>query len=339
MIRVREVLALALTFVGTVIGAGFASGQELLHFFVRFGDKGLWGALLAGAGFMLVGTLVFKLAYQNGIASYNEFLTYLFDRKTGRLADFWLSLYLFGGLVVMLAGCGAVFKEYLSLSGLLGVVISTIILIICLFFREKGLLAFNVALVPAIVAGSLLVVMFAGDGQGVPLNPVEGKAVSGWLVSAILYISYNMISGLVLLVKFSNIRFTDGVWGTVLGGLVLGLLAWLMTKALLNNYSVVNSLEVPMLYLAHRESTWLGFGYAVVLWLAMLTSAIVNGGVLAFRLAKDYHSYPFIVVFLLVIAAGFSNAGFSALVKTIYPLFGYLNLAVLATIVVKYISN
>lgn len=339
MIRVREVLALALTFVGTVIGAGFASGQELLHFFVRFGDKGLWGAFIAGVGFMVVGTLVFKLAYQNGITSYNEFLTYLFDRKIGRLADFWLSLYLFGGLVVMLAGCGAVFEEYLSLTSFLGVVISTIILILCLFFREKGLLAFNVVLVPAIIAGSLLVAILAGDGQGVPLNPIGGKVISGWLVSAILYISYNMISGLVLLVKFSNIRFTDGIWGTVLGGLILGLLAWLMSKVLLENYSMAKNLEVPMLYLAHRESAWFGFGYAVVLWLAMLTSAIVNGGILAFRLENDYCSYSFIVIVLLVMAAGFSNAGFSALVKTIYPLFGYLNLVVLATIAVKSISS
>jgi uncharacterized membrane protein YkvI len=36
-------LQVAAAYVGTAIGAGFASGQEIMQFFVRFGHKGIWG--------------------------------------------------------------------------------------------------------------------------------------------------------------------------------------------------------------------------------------------------------------------------------------------------------
>jgi len=32
----------AATYIGTVVGAGFASGQEMLQFFAVFGLKGFW---------------------------------------------------------------------------------------------------------------------------------------------------------------------------------------------------------------------------------------------------------------------------------------------------------
>lgn len=45
----------AAAYVGTMIGAGFASGQELMQFFVRFGIKGIWGALVTGFFFLSSG--------------------------------------------------------------------------------------------------------------------------------------------------------------------------------------------------------------------------------------------------------------------------------------------
>ena len=36
-----------MAFIGVVVGAGFASGQEAMQFFVAFGKWGLWGIALA----------------------------------------------------------------------------------------------------------------------------------------------------------------------------------------------------------------------------------------------------------------------------------------------------
>lgn len=43
----KAALQIAFTYIGTVVGAGFASGKEIVEFFVQYGSQGLVGILLA----------------------------------------------------------------------------------------------------------------------------------------------------------------------------------------------------------------------------------------------------------------------------------------------------
>ena len=45
MSPMKEVFKIAGAFVGVIVGAGFASGQEILQFFASFGSLGLVGIL------------------------------------------------------------------------------------------------------------------------------------------------------------------------------------------------------------------------------------------------------------------------------------------------------
>ena len=56
--RIRTVLMTALAFVGLVVGAGFATGQEVLQYFISFGAIGIVGAVLSGVVMAVSGTLV-----------------------------------------------------------------------------------------------------------------------------------------------------------------------------------------------------------------------------------------------------------------------------------------
>lgn len=42
-----KVLRVAFAFVGIIVGAGFATGQEIMQYFVAFGINGIWGAVLS----------------------------------------------------------------------------------------------------------------------------------------------------------------------------------------------------------------------------------------------------------------------------------------------------
>jgi uncharacterized membrane protein YkvI len=56
----------AFTYIGAVIGAGFASGQEIMRFFTRFGCWGAVGALLAGGFLAFLGyAVITRAAYYN----------------------------------------------------------------------------------------------------------------------------------------------------------------------------------------------------------------------------------------------------------------------------------
>ncbi len=56
--RMRTVLMTALAFVGLVVGTGFATGQEVLQYFISFGAIGIVGAVLSGVVMAVSGTLV-----------------------------------------------------------------------------------------------------------------------------------------------------------------------------------------------------------------------------------------------------------------------------------------
>ena len=47
-------LKVALALVGLTVGAGFASGQEVIQYFLAFGYRGIIGAAIAGATYALV---------------------------------------------------------------------------------------------------------------------------------------------------------------------------------------------------------------------------------------------------------------------------------------------
>ena len=46
---IKRIILIALAFTGLMVGAGMATGQETVQYFMSFGTDGIWGVLLAGA--------------------------------------------------------------------------------------------------------------------------------------------------------------------------------------------------------------------------------------------------------------------------------------------------
>ena len=57
----KKVLTVALAFIGITVGAGFASGQEVLQYFSGFGVWGIVGAVITGIVFSFAGLVVVQL--------------------------------------------------------------------------------------------------------------------------------------------------------------------------------------------------------------------------------------------------------------------------------------
>ena len=116
MNRLLTIARVAATYAGTVIGAGFASGQELLQFFVSYGPLGVLSMALAGILFAFLGSRVMELGYLLRASSYHELLYYVCGRRLGMLLDWATALFLFGGLCIMLSGTGTVCRDYLDIN-------------------------------------------------------------------------------------------------------------------------------------------------------------------------------------------------------------------------------
>ncbi|ABO51813.1 conserved hypothetical protein [Desulforamulus reducens MI-1] len=324
-------VSLVATYIGTIIGAGFASGQEILQFFILFGYKGLLGVIAAAGLFAYLGALVLHLSVRLRSGNYQELLCYLLGPWAGKFMDILSVFMLVGGLGIMLSGTGAVVQEYLGLPQWLGIALALLAIFVVIFHGLDGLLTINVILVPLKLAAVCLIASLALASHGLPaeIPYINQKGVGGhWLLSSVLYVSCNMIVPVAVLSTMGrSITIRTGVYAGVIGGLGLGVALAMVTLAGLAFYPAILNYEVPMLYMASCVSKVLRPVFALLIWIAMLTTAIADAHGFASRFAPEGgRRYRFFGIAICLLVLPLAYFDFSFLVRLLYPLFGYAGL-------------
>ena len=101
-LRPTSPLGIAATFIGTTIGAGYASGNEILQYFVSFGLWGGTGALvIAGALFFLLAVIVLRLAQKLRTTDIHRIVNPTTSRVPTWFADLCITTSLLGTLVIL----------------------------------------------------------------------------------------------------------------------------------------------------------------------------------------------------------------------------------------------
>lgn len=327
----KTTFQVAATYVGAVMGAGFASGQEIQQFFARFGYWGLVGVVLSSILFSLLGWGILDLQERWKVSSYKQFFNHLLGPELGKWADKLVSILLFVGMVAMISGSGALFDEYFGFSRWLGISLTGFVIALALLYRGEGVLWINSVLIPLKfvfclgIATAAIFITTSGDNEHVKMLP--NPVVSNWLVSAILYVSVNLTLAMVVFASLGReVQKTGARLGAVFGGIALGLFAFSIGSALLR-YPDILGLEIPMVGIAGKLGDWAAFFYVVVLWLAMITAAVGNGFSLISRVVDTGRlSYGKVTLILFLLILPTAGVKFSQIVQLVYPLFGYLGL-------------
>jgi len=328
---VGKVVAL---YLGAVIGAGFASGQEILQFFVLFGPRALPGTLLATVLFAYLGAVVLGTATGLQSTGYRGVIDRFLGPRLGTVMDVVSLVVLFGGLGVMLAGSGAVVHQQFGLPPAAGVLGLAVLTSLVIYRGLAGVIEVNAVIVPVkviTVAGICLGTLLCGRGAA---PAAVGEAVPGggcWWMAAILYVSYNLIIPVAVLASVGRtVPRAAGVAGALAGGLILGGTAALMVAALAAHVPGTGVAPVPMLYLAGMIHPALAGIASVIIWLAIFTTAVAEAHGLAARLAPPGTArYRLYGIGAVLAALPATCAGFPELVRLFYPLFGYAGLLLL----------
>lgn len=335
-----SVLKVIVLYIGAVIGAGFASGQEILQFFMVFGSSGLLGTALAAGLFAYLGGLVMYLSVTSRTANYIDLYRLLMGQTPRRLMDGLSMVMLPAGVLVMLAGGGAVFSEHLGLPGLLGTLLTAAVTAAVIFRGLPGVVSANAVLVPvkmsAIVVICLLALLFSHpspEGLQEAASSPPGARVN-WVWSAVLYVSYNMVVPAAVLSSLGrSVPLRAGVVGGALGGLALGGAAGLVAVTGLCFYPGVAGYEVPLLYIAGTLGPVFKALLGALIWVAILTTAIADTHGFASRFAGSRsRKYRAMGAGVVLLALPLSTLKFSLLVRFLYPLFGYAGLILLAAL-------
>jgi len=332
--RLLDIARVAATYAGTVIGAGFASGQELLQFFVSYGAVGIIAMLFSGFLFALLGARILELGYRLRATNYHQVLYYICGPRLGLILDSVSALFLFGGLCIMLSGTGTVSRDYFAISYNTGSIAMVLAVAITVLFGVKGISLVNLLVIPLLIASTLTVGIshhcaeLSGSLLSLPAQPHLSPAPH-WLLACLLYVSYNLILGATVLaplgreIKDRSVR----LWGGILGGILLTLLGLIIILVIMLHYPDILSFEVPMLYVSNSQHNFNHLSYAAMLIKAMFSTAMASLYGCTVKL-QSVTGMPFWLCLLnaAIVALLFSQVGFANLVSTLYPLFGYIAL-------------
>ncbi|HQA59941.1 MAG: hypothetical protein WBJ82_10685 [Tepidanaerobacteraceae bacterium] len=326
--NLRTEIGLGAIYMGTVIGAGFATGQEIMSFFTVYGKQGLLGIALASALFFLLGYLVLLQSIRKQSQCLRDILLPLAGERLTLAFELMADVFCLAGYCIMLSGCGAVLEESWNLNYTMTIFLLSVFLIWCLSRELSGLAAANKLLLSVILALTIVIGSACiSDRQGISETSLQGEKGS-WLMSSLLYVSYNGTLALVVLSSLGS--YTDRV-GAALGGAAIGALGIMLMAGLMwfitwVNYPGLYGAQVPLLQVARPLGNLLFLSSVIVLLAAMITTALGLGFAFARSVSKRFGlSYKRAIYFLLI-GIPLAKYNFAALINTIYPFFGKLGI-------------
>lgn len=330
-----DTLKLSATYAGTLIGAGFASGQEILRFFTAYGTMGIVGLFLAGCLFAWLGYTIMKVSRRIRASGYHQLLYFVLGSRTGFFFDILFAVLLFGVFTVMLAGSGAVCEVYdlPYLAGLIGMGVAAFATVAR---GIRGITKVNSFTTPLLALATISVGMYSLFYHGglealpaaIPPQPALAAAPH-WLLGCLLYVSYNLVIGSTVLVPLGAAIHSKSsrLWGSCLAGVLLFLLSLFVVMALILHYPSILMAEVPMLEISGMQHVSIYSLYSFILLAAMYTTSIACLYGCAVQL-QSACGIPFFVCNCILVLLGIaaSHTGFSRLISLIFPLFGSFGL-------------
>ncbi len=325
------IFRIAATYIGTVVGAGFASGQEVLQFFVSYGTIGVIGIIIASLLFFFFGYTILILGRKLNADSHDDIVLYSNGKYIGTIIDVIITVFLFGALAAMIAGSGAVFHEQLNISPLVGTLIMAIITLITVIAGTEGVINAISFVVPVLLVSVLFVSVYTISTNTITRDEIElaktvVSATPNWFLSAFNYASYNLVIAIAVLGPLGVEAKSRGrlLTGALFGALGLGIGVVAIYYSILANITDVFDMEVPMIGIAANISRWVQIFFSVVLIAEVYTTAVGNLYGFVNRLDFIGKRYRLIsLVITIVFAFLLAQIGFSSMVRYIYPAVGY----------------
>ncbi len=320
----------AYSYIAALVGAGFASGQEILSFFVVHGKIGIIAIMLSSVIFGYFAYFILNTCRILNVGDYNALVSKAFKGNFQKFISALIFVFTCVVYCVMLACAGEMLHLLYGIKMVWGATALSFVCALVLFTGKNSALKINGVLGAFIVLGICACTLYMLKYREHQTFLNEAQA----LVSGAGYAGYNLLGAGFTLAGLSSI--VKSRRDAVCVGVVSAFAIFVMTAliwALLSIYHKHIALgEIPMLTMAIRQNSVLVFVYSVILVLAILSTAISSGfGVLDMC---ENHINPKVCTVLLAISGVFaSKIGFSSLINIVYRLCGYIGIFVIIALI------
>ena len=329
----KKYLSVAFAYVGVIIGAGLASGQDLLQYFLSFGAKGLIGIAVLGVLNVVFGVVALQLGSYYRSGHHDEVFERITHPALRRVIDVVLVFSGFAMGFVMLAGAGANLEQQFGLPAWAGSALCAVLVILTAFLDFDRIMKVIGVFTPMIIVAITILTVYslATPHPGVAeLNAAATKVTPAlpnlWL-STINYFALCVVNGIAMafVLGGSVLRIGEARRAGRIGGTIIALVIGADALCLYLNMDRVWDVNVPALEIARSIHPAFAFVYTLIIF-ALIYNTVFSLFYSTARRFSGGSTARMRIVLVGVVAVGYAASlmGFKKLIGGMYPIIGWL---------------
>ncbi|WP_278925906.1 YkvI family membrane protein [Staphylococcus auricularis] len=343
MSYLKEIITVAFAFVGVVVGAGFATGQEIFQFFTSNGGYSVWGILITGALVTLGGIFVMYTGYHLKANSHSESIQYYLKPGIAKVFDLVLTLFLLALAMIMTAGGASTIHESFGVPYWLSSLILIIAILLTLCLKFDRLISVLGIVTPFLVIIVAIIAFYYFTTADLSFDEAKAYANahhtdSNWWFDALNYASLQIAAAFSFLsVMGGRIhKVQSTIWGGLLGGLIITFLLLVLNLGMVTEFKSIVNVSLPSLLLANRISPILGAAMSLVMVLVIYNTVVGLMYAFASRFTTPYSKrYYRLLLIISLITFATTFIGFISLIGKVFPVMGIFGFILLIPILWK----
>jgi len=284
------ILIMAGAMTASLIGSGFATGQEIIQYFVAHSWQGILGIITTFITVAFMGHTFFRagLNRKKDLSSPNDVFILFAGQKIGTIYKYLALVVLFLTYTVMVAGAGATIHQQFGIPVIIGSGIMYILSAGTVMLGLEKLTNILGNIGPAIAVIAILLglagfFMYQGKlGQADQLvqaalaNKTIHAASGNWLISALNYV------GLIIMLNAGFLAQTGTQANTLKETKIAALLSsgiyaagiLILFLAFMAGFASVGGAQVPSLVIANDIHTFISYLFIIIIMLAIYTTVV-----------------------------------------------------------------
>ena len=353
----KESMIVAFAFVGVVVGAGFATGQEIFQFFTSNGQFSVLGIIITGLIITLGGMFVLNTGYNIKSHNHSESIHYYLHPMIARLFDIVLTLFLFSLAIIMSAGGASTIQESFHLPYWLSSLILVSLILVTLFLKFDRLIAVLGIVTPfLVIVVTIIAIYYLATGhldfESANQYAQHKSSISlGWWFDGINYASLQIAAAFSFLSVMGG-RLHDqraSIWGGLIGGVIitflkdnvynpsdLTFLLLMINLGLITKFNDIKSVALPTLLLARHISPILGTIMSIIMILVIYNTIVGLMYAFASRFTTPFSKQYFVLIIVMTIVTFICTfISFISLIGKVFPIMGLFGFILLIPILYK----
>jgi len=339
---IKKIIKIISIILGSIIGAGFATGQEIYLFFGKYKIYGIVGIIISTAMISFVLYVVLNQMQRNNFKNYAEYMEQIFRNKKFicYLNENIITVFLLLTFYVMELGFASLLFQQYGISKYVGMLIISGLTYIILRGNVQSVVKTNIVLVPILVLAMLYISISGIKNFGIEQINLFSEQNNIFFINAILYSSYNFIMLLPLLTSLNEKSMTKKEIKIIVVTIFFIIVISSVFIVLLLSFFDVSNVEIPIIYIANfisKEVVILGI---VLILLAIFTSVVCVGYSFLNNISKTpkkYNRNLFIMCSISFLLVEFSFASTMQVVYTFLGIVGIIQ--ILAIILANFRKN